>query len=650
MHEKKNPQKKAIAPYGTWPSPLNAQTLASGSIRFGEPKLTQEGIVWPESLPSEGGRTTLMYAQTSSDNNALTTEQLLPAPWDIRSKVHEYGGGAYAINEQQLFFVHADDQQIYRYALDKSSPPTRLTHSPESRYADLVLHPSGDWLLCVRESFHTTQHEHPSASIIAISTQQENYVIEIAQGEDFYASICLAPDGQKGAFISWNHPNMPWDNTSLWEFNWPTTQPEEPRRLINGEETQQSIVQPKYSPDNQLFFVSDLSNWWNLYRYEDNANLTPVIVSDSECATPQWTFGMSNWGFWDSNNVLLTETKDGCWSLSQYDLISHKKTIISVEQTVFSHLHCANQRATFLCGSPYAAAAPGYITNAQNALTASSIYKQNSPINEHDISAPVSHWFNTSKNERAHLWYYAPNNQHFCGDERQLPPLIILGHGGPTGATEAALNLKIQYWTNRGFAVADVNYRGSTGFGRKYRHRLNLNWGILDVDDLCLAAEYLVNSGLAHPQQKIIKGSSAGGFSVLAALTQHNTFDAGVSLYGIADLEALAKDTHKFEARYLDQLIGQYPEAKSEYIQRSPITHINGLNCPLMVAQGLEDKVVPPSQAELIVNAAKAKGIPVEYLTFENEGHGFRQPETIIRLFEAEHAFYCRTFNLTPSQ
>ena len=652
MQDQNNNQDKEVAPCGIWPSPLSPQDLANGNVRYGEPKLALKGLVWPESLPDEGGRTTLMYAEISPNNpqNIPHHKALLPAPWDIRSKVHEYGGGAYAIDQQTLFFVHAKNQQIYRFTLGYDKPPTPLTNAPNSRYANLVVHPSGEWLFCICESFSDKSEEHPVASVIAISTQQDNCISEIACGEDFYASICLAPDGTKGAFISWNHPNMPWDNTSLWEFDFPNAGTQKPRQLINGKEVEQSIVQPKYSQDNKLFFVSDKSNWWNLYAYLEQGSQTPLIASNAECATPQWTFGMSSWGFLDSENILFAESANGCWSLKKYNLTTQSLSAIESDQTVISHIHCGNQKAVFLCGNPALAVTPAYIHNVLNNENIVRLDTQPPTLNKQNVSIPESHWFKTSSSEEAHLWYYPPTNQHYCVGNEQRPPLIVLGHGGPTGATEAALNLKIQFWTSRGFAVADVNYRGSTGFGRKYRHRLNFNWGILDVEDLCFAAIFLVDKGLAHPQQKIIKGSSAGGFTVLAALTQHKTFDAGVSLYGVADLEALAKDTHKFEAHYLDTLIGEYPQQKAEYIKRSPISHIHNLNCPILVAQGLDDKVVPPTQAEVIVNAARDKGIDVEYLTFKNEGHGFRLQDTIIQLFETEHSFYCKTFNLKPEK
>ena len=334
-----------------------------------------------------------------------------------------------------------------------------------------------------------------------------------------------------------------------------------------------------------------------------------------------------------------------------YDLTLKTFSKIPSTLSVFSHLHCANGQAVMLSAGQQQITSPTLLTikpQTPSKAKLQPLLRAQSPLHKEDISHPQSHWFDTTNNEQAHLWYYPPTNAQYQAHQTAKPPVIVLGHGGPTGATEASFNSKIQYWTHRGFAVADVNYRGSTGFGRLYRQALAGQWGIKDVDDLCCAAEYLAAKGLAHPEQKIIKGSSAGGYSVLAALTMRTTFNAGVSLYGIADLETLAKDTHKFEAHYLDTLIGPYPAQKALYQKRSPINNMAGLNCPILVAQGLEDKVVPPSQAELIVQAAKRKNIYVEYLSFAGEGHGFRKADTLIKLFEAELQFYAQIFGFHP--
>ncbi|WP_053982152.1 alpha/beta hydrolase family protein [Marinagarivorans algicola] len=683
-------QPKTVKPYGTWPSTLTANTLATGALRFSEPKwANSQTVLWPQSVPADGGRTTLMCVTVAPAQQSQTQIQiqtlsqrasssisaptsLLPSPWDVRSKAHEYGGGAFAVKDNHVFFVNAADQQIYRFDRQSASAPTAITQAPQCRYANLTLHPSGQWLFAVCEDL-TQSQAAPAASIVAINlTHPKQYTL--AQGQDFYAGLCIAPNGLKLAYITWQHPDMPWDNTTLWELDWQNNSLETITReydassasdqhshtlqslikttCIAGHKNNEAICQPAYSPSNVLHYVSDLHEWWNIYSSQNPQQ--PLVKLQADCATPQWTFGMQNWGFMSDSTLLISASQNGAWQLISADLLNKTHTTITTEQSVFSHIHCHNGQAVMLSAGLQQSTAPTLVNlnSHLNAATHASTAritplieaKPELPIN--DISQPQSHWFDTTDQQQAHLWYYPPTHSQYQAPAGTQPPLIVLGHGGPTGATEASFNSKIQYWTQRGFAVADVNYRGSTGFGRTYRHALIGQWGVKDVDDLCHAATYLANKGLAHPQQKIIKGSSAGGYSVLAALTMRNTFNAGVSLYGIADLETLTQDTHKFEAHYLDKLIGPYPAQKALYKARSPINHIDGLNCPILVAQGLDDKIVPPSQAQLIVEAAQKKGVAVKYLAFAGEAHGFRQPATLIALFEAEQQFYTETFNL----
>ncbi len=632
---------KNTASFGRWPSQLTAQTLANNSLRFGAPKLVGDAIFWPQSLPNEGGRTTLMLKTGNSD-----PQSLLPKPWDIRSKVHEYGGGAYTVASDAVYFVNAADQQIYSFnghnGYDDNAQPQAITQCHNARFADLIVHPSGRWLFAICEKFNGTKE--PCAQVVAINTHALNTLDNLTvltEGADFYAGLCVSPCGKKIAFISWNHPNMPWDNTQLWEFDWQEGSAQTAAQLIAGKDHPEAIVQPGYSPNSQLYYVSDKNNWWNIYTAH---NPQPLFTIEGECATPQWVFGMQNWGFIDDRTLLFSVTQNGQWQLKTFNLDNQKITHITTPYNAFSYLHCHNGQAVFLAAGALHAQIPALF----NGHTVTPLIALTPPLEAEDISQPQSIWFSTTKNQQAHCFFYPPCNKNYQGPANAKPPLIVLGHGGPTAAAEPAFNVKIQYWTNRGFAVADVNYRGSTGFGRHYRNLLLNNWGICDVEDLCNAARFLEAQGLVHPQQKIIKGSSAGGFSVLAALTQQTVFNAGVSFYGIADLHALATDTHKFESHYLDGLIGRYPEANAIYTERSPIHHIEQLNCPLFIAQGLDDKVVPPAQADLIVQAAKNKGLYVDYLTFTGEGHGFRKAETLVELCERELAFYSRIFNLTP--
>jgi dipeptidyl aminopeptidase/acylaminoacyl peptidase len=671
MTESPDTQQKPMA-YGTWPSSLSAEQLAQGSIRFGEPRLLAETVYWPQSLPNETGRSTIMAMSLTAKKPQATS--LLEAPWDVRSKVHEYGGGAYAVNDQELFFVNAADQQIYRFKLDRSQSPKAITAATQSRYADLVIHPSGQWLVAVCETHQDAPESQgaevvananaiasPVASIVAISLGDDDTQFTVASGNDFYAGITLSPNGKKLAFITWNHPDMPWDNSALWECNWQNGSPQNLQSIagsITSSTDQQSLTQAQYSAFNSLYFVSDKSNWWNIYQAMDStsgldhttekssvaAKITWQIAAD--CATPQWTFGARTWGFLDEKRILIAYTEDGKGFLAVYDIQKNTSTRLNCPYTFFSHMDCNNGSAVVICGGPGNPSAPALVCEIDGQWLIRPLTHISNPLAAADISQPKSYWFPTTRGEQAHLWFYPPTNALYKGEKNTFPPVIVIAHGGPTAAADTSLNLKIQFWTHRGFAVADVNYRGSSGFGRAYRQRLQNQWGLLDVEDLCAAANFLVEKNLVHPQQKIVKGSSAGGYSVLAALTRHKIFNAGVSHYGVADLTALAKDTHKFESRYLDGLIGQYPEQIQEYRERSPINHVDELNCPIFIAQGLDDKVVPPAQAELIVEAARKKQIPVIYLQFDGEGHGFRQAKTIVELFTAEYNFYRNIFRL----
>lgn len=626
-------QDKLIKPYGYWPSELSSELLASNSLRLSTPLIWQESVVWLQNIPEENGRTSLMGLKDNKIDN------LLPAPWDIRSKAHEYGGGAYTVCDNAVYFVNADDQDIYRYLPESNQAPEAITSSVHQRFADLHI-VDNRWLYAVCESFAETDetevhHDEPLASIVAINVDTKE-LITLVTGEDFYSGLALNQAGNSLAYISWNHPNMPWDATNLWQLEW------EPGNSDNLKSTcvkygkNESIVQPGFSPDGELYYISDASNWWNLYKASSASK--PLCRIEAEFATPQWVFGMKNWGFLTASTILYSSSQNGIWSLGYIDINTGELSPIDSEYCSLESFYCSQHTSTavFIAASP--AYPPRVVRYQNNKLTP--LTPLNTPLKPEDISKAISFYFPTTNDEQAHLWFYPPTNTKYQAKQNDKPPLIVIGHGGPTGATNPALNLKIQFWTQRGFAVADVNYRGSTGFGRAYRSQLENNWGIKDVDDLCQAALFLVTQDLVDSEQKYIKGSSAGGYSVLAALTMHDVFDAGVSLYGIADLHTLATDTHKFEARYLDRLIGPYPEAKDIYTDRSPINHIDNLNCPILIAQGLDDKVVPYTQAELIVNAARNKQIPVTYLPFAGEGHGFRFPETLKTLFAQELTFY----------
>ncbi|WP_075186787.1 S9 family peptidase [Teredinibacter haidensis] len=651
--------------YGGWPSDISAEIVAGKTPRLSEPCIHNNQLFWLQTLPDEKGRVAIMQKALDAPQSE-PAKCLLPRPLSAKSKVHEYGGGSYWLEGNSLFFVLADDQQIYRTNLEQSTfTPEALTSSntPFSdeetsslRFADIIADTNGERLLAVCEQHFNKSDKEPVTRLTAIPFDRSQPLSIIAEGDDFYSNPIVSPCGNYLAWLCWNHPDMPWDATLLWlckrDSKGQFSQANAKKIAGNHHE---SIFQPRFSPNGDLFFASDRNNWWNLYRiaavHFDHNHVVAAAVTEekAECATPQWTFRMSTYDFLNGSEILATFSANGSWKLAKINLaVSPPSTEYlllkqACELSVIHGVDCSNGQATFVGASPITL--PN-IYHFKNGLLRSAI-DQALPLNRSDISVPQAIHFATghTKAETAYGFYYAPTSTHYDSITGK-PPLIVICHGGPTGATENSLNLKIQYWTSRGFAVIDVNYRGSTGFGREYRHSLHYNWGVFDTEDVCAAADYAVEQGWANPEQLIIKGSSAGGYTVLATLTFTDRFNAGVSLYGIGDLETLVRDTHKFEARYLDKLIGDYKTEKKRYLALSPIHSVDTINCPLLVFQGLEDKVVPPNQAEAMVSAVKEKGLEVRYITFADEGHGFRNAHNIKTMLDEELRFYQRVFAL----
>ncbi|SMF05514.1 Prolyl oligopeptidase family protein [Alteromonadaceae bacterium Bs31] len=655
-------------PFGSWPSTVSAALVAGKSPRLSEPFLHNGRVFWLQTLPEEKGRAALMMKQADSPRSY---DWILPRPLSAKSRVHEYGGGSYCIAGDVLYFVLADDQAIYQLQLNSEKvEPRALTQDSEGklRFADLVVDEHGQVLLAVCEDHSELSNDKPEPknTLACIALDGSGVISTLAQGDDFYSNPALSPDGKYCCWLSWNHPDMPWDTTHLWLCHRSADgffKKENARKIIahsgqhcessetrEGKEGKESIFQPRFSPKGDLFFVSDRNNWWNIYRipaadlHAEHVEIQSVCDMEAEFATPQWTFNMSSYDFLNADTLLASYTQNGMWQLCKIHLANSKQMETLTGPLASLHgINCEDNTAVFISSDTYKLPCVNTFSKGNiSALTASDL-----PINTTEISQPLAFNFKTGKDrtETAYGFYYPPLNSEYSGNGEK-PPMITLCHGGPTGATEAALNFKIQYWTNRGFAVLDVNYRGSTGFGRKFRQSLHKQWGIYDVDDVCTAAQFAVKQGWADPEKLIIKGSSAGGYTVLAALAFANTFKAGVSLYGIGDLETLASDTHKFEARYLDKLVGKYPQEKQLYYQRSPIHFVKNISCPLLVFQGLEDKVVPPNQAEAMVKAVKDKGLEVRYITFPDEGHGFRNAHNIEIMLDEELKFYQDTFAL----
>ncbi len=622
-----------VAPYGSWRSPITAQMLAADAIRLSAPAFHGDDIYWCEMRPAEQGRVVLVRRAAEGEAHDVT-----PPPFNVRTRAHEYGGVSYLVTDDGIYFSHFPDQRLYR--LRPGEEPVPITPELPLRYADLTPDPFRGRLIAVRED-HTGAGREPIHTLVSLDPGRADGGQVLVSGHDFYAGPRLSPDGTRLAWLAWRHPNMPWDGTELWVADVAADGSLAHFRLVAGGPAE-SVFQPEWSPDGVLYFVSDRTGWWNLYRWQDG-KAGALCPRQAEFGLPQWVFGMRTYGFASPRELICVFYQGGQWHLAVLDLDTLRLNEIPTPYTELSSVQVAGRRVLFLAGSP--TEPPSLVlldldTREQRVLRRAS----NSLIDPGYLSTPQEIVFPGHAGQRVYAYYYPPRNRDFVAPAHERPPLLVLSHGGPTGAASPVLNLGIQYWTSRGFAVVDVNYGGSTGYGRAYRQRLNGLWGIVDVDDCVAAAQYLVGRGDVDPARLAIRGGSAGGYTTLAALTFRTVFKAGASYYGVSDLERLATDTHKFESRYLDNLVGPYPARRDLYLERSPIHHTGRLNCPLILFQGLDDKVVPPEQSEAMYQAVRAKGLPVAYLAFEGEGHGFRQAENIVRAAEAELYFYSRVF------
>jgi dipeptidyl aminopeptidase/acylaminoacyl peptidase len=622
-----------VAPYGSWKSPITAEFIASGTIAFGQIALDGEDVYWIETRPAEGGRNVVVRWTPEGGPHDLT-----PPPFNVRTRVHEYGGGAFLISGESLYFVHFADQRIYRQ--QGEGAPEAITVGGGLRYADIVLDLMRNRLICVREDHSMTGRE-PVNSLVAVPLDGQGAGNELVSGNDFYSSPRLSPDGSYLAWLTWNHPNMPWDGAELWLGEVRRDGSLGKREKIAGG-PEESILQPEWSPDGVLHFVSDRTGWWNLYRWRQGETeaLCPMAA---EFGRPPWVFAMSTYGFQSPERIVCSFVREGRWHLRLLDTGSRTLEGIETGYTDIREVRVWAGRVVLSAGSP---TEPNSIVRLDLRGEGLEVLRRSSEIDLDPscFSAPESIQFPTEGGKTAHGFFYAPRNKNYTALSGELPPLLVKSHGGPTAATSTTLLWDIQYWTSRGFAVLDVNYGGSSDCGREYRQRLNGKWGVVDVDDCANGARYLVEKGRVDGKRLAIRGGSAGGYTTLCALTFRNVFRAGASYYGISDLEALVRDTHKFEARYLDRLVGPYPGRQDLYRERSPIHFADRLSCPIIFFQGLDDAVVPPNQAEAMVAALRTKGLPVAYLAFPGEQHGFRQAATIRRALEAELYFYSRVF------
>lgn len=660
-------------PYGSWPSPITAELLVASSVSLGEVAVGMVDVWWAEGRPEEGGRVQIVRHRPGGER-----VDVLPEGFAARTRVHEYGGGAWCLHEADLVFSNWSDQRLWR--LDAGADhPFALTPEPAhhhgDRYADGRFTADGRWVVCVRER-HPEPGEggEPANEIVAVWSRPRDDVREptvLVSGPDFVATPRVSPDGRHLAWFQWHHPDMPWDGTELHVAELHSDAAGDraisigPSVVVAGSR-EEAVTQPEWAADGSLLFLSDRTDWWNLYRLgadqvaaalaagPGSAAPQPTVVAaiEAEIGVPHWVFDQSRYALLPDGRVLVAYSRDGLDHLGVAPAEGGSVVPLRSPFTSLASLRPFGSGAVLVGASPTFEAAVCVVdVPAEVAADGSSEVTVGVLREPRDLGVDPAHFsrpepisFATTGDRFAHALHYPPTHPDHTGPADEAPPLIVLSHGGPTSAARPQLNLAIQFWTSRGFGVVDVNYGGSTGYGRGYRRRLVGEWGIVDVDDCVAATRLLVDRGDADRDRLVIRGGSAGGFTTLCALAFREVFAAGASLYGIGDLEALATDTHKFEARYLDSLVGPYPERRDLYVERSPIHNLDELDCPVIVLQGAEDAVVPPSQAEALVQALDDNGQPYAYLLFEGEQHGFRKAETIRRALEAEAYFYSRVF------
>lgn len=647
-----------VAPYGTWDSPITVDDLVADVVSLSFPLAPGGAVHWLERRPAEGGRQVVVRLEP--DGRAV---DVVGPDRNVRTLVHEYGGLAYAVHGDTVWFCELDDQRLYR--VRPGRPPEPVTPAPPAprawRYANPVPTPDGRILVAVRE-----RHPEPDDpagvvnDLVLVPADGSAAPTVAAGGHDFFAHPAVSPDGRRLAWISWDHPAMPWDATCLWEAPLDGDRVGQPRLVAGG--PGESVTQPAYGPDGRLYFVSDRTGWWNLYVVpgggagagaDGAAAPEPLAPMAGDVAEPDWVFGQSSYAVLADGAVVATWSDGGLGRLGVLAPGASTFAVVEDERTSWSYLRpTGDHRAVVaVAGGPAEAPAVVRLTPAATGLLSTTVLRRSrAPLADPGVvSRPRAVTFETTGGEQAHALFYPPHHPGHEAPPGERPPLVVRSHGGPTSAATPVLDLGVQFWTSRGFAVVDVNYRGSSGFGRAYRRRLDGGWGVVDVDDCVAAARHLAAAGVVDGRRTVVRGSSAGGYTTLCACTFHDVFAAGASLYGIADVAALARDTHKFEAHYVDGLIGPWPEAADLYRQRSPLFHTDRLRTPLIVFQGLEDRVVPPNQAEALVAALEAKGVPHAYVVYADEGHGFRRAENIRRTAQAELAFYGKVLGIEPA-
>jgi dipeptidyl aminopeptidase/acylaminoacyl peptidase len=640
-------------PFGSWPTPITSAVVVTQAVGLSDGRLDGDGVIWSESRPGEGGRTALVRR----DADGATTELLAPGE-NARTAVHEYGGGSWWSRDGTVWFTSWEDQRIYRrdpvsgQALALTPVPARARGD---RYADGDVSPDGEWIACVRER-HPPDSRGPidvSNEIVRVDARRPADPETVVSGPDFVSNPRFSRDGARLCWLEWDHPNMPWDGNRL-----------RIRDLDGGADTlvaggaEESLCEPCWQDDGSLTFVSDRTGWWNLYRWPgDGDEIEPLVLIDGDIGVPQWVFGISRYAVLAGGVIVFARWRGGFDGLglrlpdgSVIDLELPYSTIASVRPGGDSSVLVVGATPMEESSLARLALEDGEVRSIETIRPGRDLPRLG--VGSAYVSVPEAIEFPSARGRNSHAILYRPTNPDFRGSAGQLPPLLVEIHGGPTSAAEPALQLEIQYWTSRGFAFLDLNYGGSTGYGRAYRDLLRGEWGVVDVEDCIAAARWMADRELVDPKRMCLRGGSAGGFTTLATLARADTpFAAGADYFGVAELESFATATHKFESHYLETLVGPYPAQAERYRERSPIEHMDAFTRPLIVLQGLEDEVVPPDQATMTVEALRGRGVPVAYLAFEGEQHGFRRNPNIRLSLDSELSFYAQIFDIElPSE
>ena len=623
-------------PYGSWKSSITAELITANEIVLARPLFSGGFLYWLEGRPLEGGRNVVVRRDPTG-----AVVDATPEPFSARSRVHEYDGGAWIPDGDRVFFTEDSSQRLHRVTEEGvATPITPEPPTPGSvRYADLSMTPNRDSLVAVRE-VHDNDDDVAN-DLVIVAADGSVAPRSLTSGRNFYSFPRVSANQKRFLWTSWDHPQMPWDGTDLWVSDFSSEGLSSVQHVAGG--TEESVFQPVWGEDDTIYFISDRTGWWNLYAFRDGETRA-LFPMEAEFGEPQWVFGLSRYALIEGGRLVCVYTEDGTDHLAVVDTERNSLEDWPLPYTSIAGVASDGNRRVALIGS--SPSVPSELVLLEVGSSTRTVVRQSldMELDPGDLSQPEHIEFPSSGGHTAYAFFYPPTNKTHAGMFGEKPPLIVTSHGGPTSHATSGLKLKTQFWTSRGFAVVDVNYGGSTGYGREYRNRLRGQWGIVDLEDCVEAARHLAGNGYVDGKRMAIRGGSASGFTTLSALAFHDLFQAGASYYGVADLEALVRDTHKFESRYLDNLIGPYPERADLYRQRSPLRKAESLSAPIIFFQGLLDPVVPPSQAEEMIDALRGNGLPFAYVTFAEERHGFRQAASIRRSLEAELYFYSRVF------